>query len=101
MDPGETTACDAQCRVYLNNLTHSIVHKTAPLAVFKLQHPALLLIGPDHKHELEAGVSLLVWAARTVAWASMTTCRGTKKIKKIKTEEVGEGREWNHKKPKF
>lgn len=58
MDPGETTACDAQCRVYLNNLTHSIVHKNAPPAVFKLQHPALLLIGPDHKHELEAGVSL-------------------------------------------
>lgn len=56
--------------------------QTAPLAVFKLQHPALLLIGPDHKHELEAGVSLLVWAARTVARASMTTCRGTKKKKK-------------------
>lgn len=65
--------------------------QTAPLAVFKLQHPALLLIGPDHKHELEAGVSLLVWAARTVARASMTTCRGTKKKKKKKG---GGGRTW-------
>lgn len=89
MDPGETTACDAQRRVYLNNLTHSIVHKTAPPAVFKLQHPALLLIGPDHKHELEAGVSLLVWAARTVARASMTTCRGTKKNLKNKNRGGG------------